>query len=552
MSWMENNMVEEKPDGAGAGRNRGKVTDVETYGIERIPEKDRNASAFDLFRVSFGGANTFATAFLGAFPILFGLSFWQGLAATVTGLVVGALLLAPMAVFGPTNGTNNAVSSSAHLGVHGRVVGSFLSLLTALAFFSISVWSSGDALVGGLNRLVGLPQDMGSFAVAYGLFGGLVLVVCVYGFKFMLLVNKIAVTAATLLFVVGFIAFAGDLNLNFEGAFGTGFDGVGVAGFIPAFIGAALIVMSNPISFGAFLGDWARYIPTATPKRKVMGAALLAQLATLIPFVFGLATASIIATKAPEFMDPAAPNYVGGLLAVSPAWYFIPLCAIALIGGMSTGASSLYGTGLDFSSVFPRFNRVQATLFIGVLAIAFIFAGRFAFNLVQSISTFATLIVTCTAPWMVVMIIGFITRRGWYDADALQVFNRRQTGGRYWFNHGWNLRGMAAWLVSAAAGLSMVNMPGQFQGPLGNLAGGVDISLPASLGLAAVLYLGLLWIFPEPRGVFPAAGPRWIPSKDTPVPPVIDAAGNTVAPGTPEAAAPDLHGDFDTELVGQR
>ena len=549
---MEKIMVEEQPVGARAGRNRGKVTEVETYGIERIPEKDRNASAFDLFRVSFGGANTFATAFLGAFPILFGLSFWQGLAATVTGLVVGALLLAPMAVFGPTNGTNNAVSSSAHLGVHGRVVGSFLSLLTALAFFSISVWSSGDALVGGLNRLVGLPQDMGSFAVAYGLFGGLVLVVCVYGFKFMLLVNKIAVTAATLLFVVGFIAFAGDLNLNFEGAFGTGFDGVGIAGFIPAFIGAALIVMSNPISFGAFLGDWARYIPTATPKRRVMGAALLAQLATLIPFVFGLATASIIATKAPEFMDPTAPNYVGGLLAISPAWYFVPLCAIALIGGMSTGASSLYGTGLDFSSVFPRFNRVQATLFIGTLAIVFIFAGRFAFNLVQSISTFATLIVTCTAPWMVVMIIGFITRRGWYDADALQVFNRRQSGGRYWFNHGWNLRGMAAWLVSAAAGLSLVNMPGQFQGPLGNLAGGVDISLPASVALAAVLYLGLLWIFPEPRAVFPAAGPRWIPSKDTAVPPVIDAAGNTVPAATHEAAAPGLPGDRDPELVSQR
>ena len=29
-----------------------------------------------------------------------------------------------------------------HLGVHGRVVGSFLSLLTAVAFFCISVWSS--------------------------------------------------------------------------------------------------------------------------------------------------------------------------------------------------------------------------------------------------------------------------------------------------------------------------------------------------------------------------------------------------------------------------
>lgn len=449
-----------------AGRtDRARVTEVETHGIERIPEEDRNATALDLFRVSFGGANTFATAFLGAFPILFGLSFWQGFAATVAGLTVGALLLAPMAVFGPTNGTNNAVSSSAHLGVHGRIVGSFLSLLTATAFFSISVWSSGDALVGGLNRLVGVPQEMGSFAVAYGIFGILVLIVCIFGFRFMLLVNKIAVTAATLLFIVGFIAFWGDLNLDFVGSFGTGLDGMGMAGFIPAFIGAALIVMSNPISFGAFLGDWARYIPTNTPKRKVMGAALLAQLATLVPFTFGLATASIIATKAPEFMDPAAPNYVGGLLAVSPAWYFVPLCLIALIGGMSTGATSLYGTGLDFSSVFPRFSRVQATLFIGVLAIIFIFVGRFGFNLVQSISTFATLIVTCTAPWMVVMIIGFIVRRGWYDADALQVFNRRQTGGRYWFNHGWNLRGMLSWLISAAVGLSLVNMPGQFQGP---------------------------------------------------------------------------------------
>lgn len=512
-----------------AGRTgRARVTEVETHGIERIPEEDRNATALDLFRVSFGGANTFATAFLGAFPILFGLSFWQGFAATVAGLTVGALLLAPMAVFGPTNGTNNAVSSSAHLGVHGRIVGSFLSLLTATAFFSISVWSSGDALVGGLNRLVGVPQEMGSFAVAYGIFGILVLIVCIFGFRFMLLVNKIAVTAATLLFIVGFIAFWGDLNLDFVGSFGTGLDGMGMAGFIPAFIGAALIVMSNPISFGAFLGDWARYIPTNTPKRKVMGAALLAQLATLVPFTFGLATASIIATKAPEFMDPAAPNYVGGLLAVSPAWYFVPLCLIALIGGMSTGATSLYGTGLDFSSVFPRFSRVQATLFIGVLAIIFIFVGRFGFNLVQSISTFATLIVTCTAPWMVVMIIGFIVRRGWYDADALQVFNRRQTGGRYWFNHGWNLRGMLSWLISAAVGLSLVNMPGQFQGPLGNLAGGVDISLPAALILAAVLYLGMLWIFPEPRAVFPAAGPRWVPSSDTPVPEVFGADGKVV------------------------
>ena len=171
-----------------------------------------------------------------------------------------------------------------------------------------------------------------------------------------------------------------------------------------------------------------------------MSAAFLAQVATLVPFLFGLVTATVVATNASSFMDEG--NYVGGLLAVSPGWYFLPVCLIALIGGMSTGTTALYGTGLDFSSVFPRFSRVQATVFIGAIAIAFIFVGRFAFNVVQSISTFAVLIVTCTAPWMVVMMIGWFVRRGWYDSDALQVFNRRQRGGRYWFTHGWNWRGL--------------------------------------------------------------------------------------------------------------
>ncbi|MFI0422030.1 purine-cytosine permease family protein [Spongiactinospora sp. 9N601] len=503
------------------------ITEIETFGVERIPDADRTARPFDLFRVSFGGANTFATCVLGAFPILFGLSFWQGLAATVLGLVTGALILAPLAVFGPLNGTNNAVSSSAHLGVHGRVVGSFLSLLTAIAFFSISVWSSGDALVGGAARLAGLPRTALAYGIAYALFAGLVLVVCVYGFRFMLFVNKIAVAGASLLFVLGVFAFAGDFDAAYPGTFASAGDPL----FWPSFIGAALIVLSNPVSFGAFLGDWSRYIPADTPRRRVMGAAFLAQAATILPFGFGLATASVIAVKAAPYMDVAAPNYVGGLLAVSPGWYFLPVCLIALIGGMSTGTTSLYGTGLDFSSVFPRFSRVQATVLIGALSIVFIFLGRFALNLTQSISTFATLIITCTAPWMVIMMTGYLTRRGWYDPEALQVFNRRQRGGRYWFTHGWNWRGMAAWMVSAALAIAFTNIPGQFVGPLGGLAGGVDISLPLGLGVAAVLYLLLLTVFPEPRAVYGPEGPRFVRAADTPVPPII-------GPGTATAEQP--------------
>ncbi len=485
--------------------NENSLTRIETFGVEQIPDSERSAKPLDLFRMIFGGANTFATAVLGSFPVLFGLSFQAGVWAILLGVLVGSVILAPMGLFGSLNGTNNAVSSGAHFGVHGRIVGSFLSLLTAIAFFSLSVWSSGDALIGGAKRLIGLPETDLTLGLAYGLFALLVLTVCIYGFRFLLWVNKVAVWSASVLFLLGIFAFASTFDSAYAGSVNLGNEG-----FWAAFIGAALVAMSNPISFGAFLGDWARYIPKETSKGRIMLAVIFAQLATLIPFLFGLATATIVAIKAPEYIT--ANNYVGGLLAVCPTWFFLPVCLIAVIGGMSTGTTSLYGTGLDMSSVFPRvLSRVKATLLIGVLSIAFIFIGRFAANLVQSVSTFAVLIITCTTPWMVIMILGLIIRRGVYHADDLQVFTRGQKGGSYWFTHGWNWRGMGAWVPSALIGLCFVNLPGQFVGPLGNLANGIDISLPVTLGLAAVLYLVLLVLFPEPAEVYGAEGPRWMP-----------------------------------------
>ena len=57
-------------------------------------------------------------------------------------------------------------------------------------------------------------------------------------------------------------------------------------------------------------------------------------------------------------------------------------------------------------------------------------------------------------------------------------------------------------------GLCFVNLPGQFVGPLGNLAEGIDISLPVTLGLASVVYLTLLRLFPEPAAVYGPTDPR--------------------------------------------
>ncbi len=492
------------PSGGAPGGNglnpRPKATEVEVHGIDTIPDADRTSTPFDLFRIQFGGANTFATVLLGTFSIAFGLSFWQAVLATVTGVFVGTLFLMPMGLFGPRTGTNNAVSSGAHFGVRGRVVGSFLSLLTAISFYSISVWISGDAIVGALTRLAGVPDSVLLRTILYAVIGAIVVIVVVYGYQFMLLVNKTAVIANTALFLLAIIAFGG----SFDPSYAPDPSGLLLGSFWPTFVLAALIAMSNPISFGAFLGDWSRYIPKGTPTGKLLVATLLGQLATLVPFLFGVATATIVAGQA---------DYIVALIQASPLWYAVILIVVAFIGGLSTGTTSLYGTGLDFSSVFPRFTRVQATIFIGAIAFVFILVGRLFFDLLGAVNAFIGAIIVTTTPWIVIMTIGYFVHRGDYDARQLQVFNRGETGGKYWFTAGVNWRGMVAWIAAALLGLLFAYYPPVIVGPFNAVAGGVDLSLVVAIVTAAVLYLGALIVFPEPDYSFGADGPRLVRSK---------------------------------------
>ncbi|MEU6720004.1 hypothetical protein ABZ897_51840 [Nonomuraea sp. NPDC046802] len=78
---------------------------------------------------------------------------------------------------------------------------------------------------------------------------------------------------------------------------------------------------------------------------------------------------------------------------------------------------------------------------------------------------FATLIVTCAAPWMVIMMLGYVTR----PADVTRRCRKSVTGASVAaarFSHSWHRRGLAARPVLAGSVLTFVNLPG----PVVNLA----------------------------------------------------------------------------------
>jgi purine-cytosine permease-like protein len=294
--------------------------------------------------------------------------------------------------------------------------------------------------------------------------------------------------------LLAIVAFAGVFNPNFAGTP----DKLALGGFWPTFILSALIAMSNPVSFGAFLGDWARYIPRGTSNGKLALATLGAQAMTLIPFIFGVATMTLV----------TGGDYVVGLIGAAPSWYAYLIILVAFIGGLSTGTTSLYGTGLDFSSVFPKLSRVQATIAIGSIAFVFIVVGRLFTDLLGAVNGFVGAIVVTTTPWMIIMAIGFWNRRGWYANEDLQVFNRGKVGGRYWFANGVNWRAMGAWIVAAVLGLQFGYYPPVIVGQWSGVAGGIDLSLVVSIVAAAVLYIAALLIWPEPDYAYGPEGPR--------------------------------------------
>jgi purine-cytosine permease-like protein len=247
------------------------------------------------------------------------------------------------------------------------------------------------------------------------------------------------------------------------------------------------------------VGDWARYIP---PDRHSNGQLLAATgfgafFGLGIPILFGTYTASV-------FADPTVP-YVVGLVDASPGWYVLAIMIIGLVAGTAQGVINMYGTGLDMSSIVPRLSRVQATLVVGAIAFALVYLGTFVWDAVDSVSAFLALLAVVGTPWIVINAIGFWNRRGWYDPDDLQVFNRGQRGGRYWFSAGLNWRALAAWLPASALGLLFVNTT-LYIGPLNSSAGDVDIGCIVSGVLGGLVYLGLLAAFPEDADVFGEEG----------------------------------------------
>jgi purine-cytosine permease-like protein len=481
--------------GANAGGSpRGwfKPPEVEAYGVDRIDESERTATPWSFVFIAMGNNMSLGVMLFGWIPITLGLGLWDAVTSILVGTAVGVFILAPLIAIGSRTATNNSTSSGAHFGVRGRLVGSFVGLSIAIVYTAIAVWTGADAILGSMNRMFGTPDSTILRAIAYAVLTVLITLIAIYGFKLLLRFETFLLIVGGALILLALPAFSGKFSTAYVGG-----DYLLDGRWQTWLLSALAVGVAGPLALAGLTGDWARYVSPArySAKRLVPLGMLGVYLGITLPQLIG-------AFVAVTFADPYAP-FVDGLILASPLWYVPCILLLGILGSGGLAVGTAYSCGLDLDAIMPRLSRVQATIATSLIAAVLIYLGALVFNLADSVLSISIILLALSTPWAVITGLGYLLCRGRYDLEALQVFNRGESGGRYWFVAGFNYRAVVAFLAGSVFGILAVTTT-LYVGPLANIAGGVDVSFAGAALISATVYLVLRLVLPERLGAMGA------------------------------------------------
>ncbi len=122
-----------------------------------------------------------------------------------------------------------------------------------------------------------------------------------------------------------------------------------------------------------------------------------------------------------------------------------------------------------------------------------------ATNFLINVESFVTIMIVTATPWMVIVGIDFLRRKGRYSPVELHTFAMPGERGRYWYSHGISPVAFASWGVGVVLGL-LFSTTSLFTGALESSVQGVDLSwLMAALG-GGIVYLALVTVLGSRKG----------------------------------------------------
>jgi NCS1 family nucleobase:cation symporter-1 len=435
------------------------ATSIEINDVAPIPAGERHGKAWHLFTVWSSPNLEFATVFVGALAIGFGLNIAQAILAIVVGNALAGITHGILSTWGPSAGLPQMVLGRNAFGKIGNLLPSGLSTLVAgIGWFAVNTVSGTLALsaLTGLNPVVSL----------------LIVIVLQVGIAFVghNLIQKwerytsyfLAIVWAVVIYQV--------------------FTSKGVFAIAPAAAGAGFPWIGFTLTAGAaygytagwtpFASDYTRYLPENTSKRALGWAAGLGNfLSTSLLMIVGAAAFNVLGAGSVFGKNPTADftNTLGG-------WGGITLLAIA-IGSISANVLNVYSGAMSFLAMGVKIGfktrRAIMVLLAGVVGGITAYIGVTNGDVAHQLENFLLVVSYWVAPWIAIVLVERLLSGG-KDAAARALAPKNSWAGAL------------AFVVSVVFSIWGFANQVAYVGPLGKDYG--DLTALVGFAVAAVLY----------------------------------------------------------------
>jgi NCS1 nucleoside transporter family len=424
---------------------------VEPGGIEAIPDGDRHGKAWNLFAVWTSPNLEFATIYVGALGMFFGLSLTQAILGVLLGNGLGALSQYFLTQDGPRYGVPQMILSRVGFGRLGNILPSlFNSLAAGIGWFAVNSISGALALSTITDWSTTLCLIIVAVAQVTIAFIGHNLVQTVEKYLMPYLVVVFGI-AAIVIFSKPSVASPESWHL--PGAFWL-------------YLGA---VYGYSAGWNPFASDYARYLPkTEDPKAAGRFAALGLIIAPSILEIVGL-----LAVRAG--MGSAAPtddfkNLLGGTLGT------LVLLGVVL-GSICANVLNVYSGSISFLTmgIKMKTHHLRAIMAVVWGVAGYLVAAQFLDN-VKRIEDFLLVMAYWIGPWLGVTFADKILRKG-RDVSGLLFANRE------------NVAGPIAFVLGVVVSMYLFSNQIWYTGvfPKNHPALG-DIAFPVGFALSFVIY----------------------------------------------------------------
>lgn len=406
------------------------------------------------------------TIVTGALGIVLGLNLAGTLLAILLGNAVGAVFMAYHSAQGPKLGIPQMIQSRAQFGFYGAILPLLLVLMMYLGYFATSAVLGGQALAGWL----GVPID-----------GAIILVSAINA----------------LLAIVGY-----DLIHHYERWAGYLFAAVFVILTIKlltmvsdhlvsgghftwsTFLLAVSISATWQITYGPYVADYSRYLPSSTSVRQSF---LYTYCGSVIATVWMMSLGAVAISFAAKAFNANSVSFVATRIGGPLSNIVFPVIILGIIGA---NVLNLYGvfmsTTTTLNAIRPWNFRVSSRVII-VLAAATLGTSLAIWgqgNFLNNYGNFLLIILYFLVPWTAINLTDFyFVRHGHYDVPSIL-----HADGKYPL---FNFRTLFTFFLTIAIEVPFINTT-LYEGPIAKWLGGADISWIVGLIVASALYYALM------------------------------------------------------------